>query len=204
MNITFKTFVTELAIKYVGQSKILDILPRYLQLAIFGCEIVIATLQCLFVVVEDNPVAMEKIKSNCEGPLQELIGLEGSEPPTLLIKTLASGVIINTCGGNLGSLPINVVNQVLANLANALSVDHRLACNQLSSSIPLSEGSKKAPAPKGSEAKILENQIKAVSHLLDSQQSAIEIIANICTCEGKTLIYNKILSIFYLILTYCN
>ncbi|KAL0851138.1 hypothetical protein ABMA28_007003 [Loxostege sticticalis] len=174
---------SELAVKYLGQSKILDILPRYLNLSVFGCDVVIAVLQCLFVVVEDNPFAMEKVRANSEKQLQELITLEGSDPSILLTKTLAAGVIINTCGGNVIGLPANVVNGVISILANSLSVDHRLACNQLSSNVPLGDNKGKVIAPKGNEAKVLENQLKAVSQLLDAQQSAVEIVANLCSCE---------------------
>ncbi|RVE48529.1 hypothetical protein evm_006840 [Chilo suppressalis] len=181
---------SELAIKYVGQSKILDILPRYLQLSEFGNDIVIATLQCLLVIVEDNPVAVEKIKSNSESQLESLINLEGSNPDALLIKTLAAGVIINMCGGNLSALPVDVINQVFAILANSLSVDHRLACNQLSSTVPLADVSGKVKALKGNEAKVFENQIKAVVQMLDAQQSAIEIIANICSCDDGDEVEN--------------
>ncbi|CAG9796568.1 unnamed protein product [Diatraea saccharalis] len=174
---------SELAVKYVGQSKILDILPKYLQLSIFGSEIVIATLQCLFVIVEDNPLAIERIKSNSEAQLQSLICLEGSNPDILLIKTVAAGVIINMCSGDVSKLPTDVINRVLSILANSLSVDHKLACNQLSSSVPLADASGKVAALKGNESKVLDNQIKAVLQMLDAQQSAIEIIANICSCD---------------------
>ncbi|CAH2050454.1 unnamed protein product, partial [Iphiclides podalirius] len=150
---------SELAVKYLGQSKVLSILlPRYLNLPTFGCDIVSAVLQCLFVVVEDNPDVMEKVKLTCEKQLQELMAIENSDPSFLLIKTLAAGVIINTCGGNMGMLP-------------------------LSSNVPLNDGNGKFEAPRGKEAQILENQLKTVSQMLDAQQSSIEIIANICSCE---------------------
>lgn len=178
-------FIAELAIKYLGQSKILDILPRYLDLGVFGEDITIAVLQCLFVVVEDNPTAMEKTKSNAERQLQALLSLEGSEPSILLMKTLSAGVIINTCGGNIATLPPNVINQIISILATTLSVDHRLVCNQLSSSVPLRDDAGKMVTPKGKEALLLESQIKSVSLMIDAQQSSIEIIANICSCEGE-------------------
>lgn len=173
----------------MGQSNILDILPRYLNLPAFGNEVVIAVLQCLFVVVEDNPLAMEKVKINSEKQLQDLITLEGSDPPALLVKTLAAGVIISTCGDNIIALPVNVINDVIAILANTLSVDYRLACNQLSSSVPLQDSTGKFKATTENEAKVLENQLKAVSQMLDAQQSAIEIIANLCSSEGWFFIH---------------
>ncbi|KAI8438555.1 hypothetical protein MSG28_011021, partial [Choristoneura fumiferana] len=162
----------DLAIKYLGQSRILDILPRYLDLTTFGNDIVTAVLQCLIVVVEDNPPAMEKIKSNSEGQLQVLLSLESDEPSILLVKTLSAGVIINTCGGNISSLPGNVISQIISILAKTLSVDHRQACNQLSSNVPLPASDGKVAAPKGKAAQVLENHIKSVSQILDAQQNA--------------------------------
>lgn len=152
-------------------------------------EIVTAVLQCLFVVVEDNPFAMQKIKSNSETQLERLLCLEGtaegSDPSILLVKTLAAGVIINTCGGNIATLPVNVINEIITILASTLAIDHRLACSQLSSNIPLVNEAGKVPEVRGKEAEVLEKQLKSVTQMLDAQQSAIEIIANICSCEGK-------------------
>lgn len=163
----------------------MDILPRYLDLGVFTSDIVIAVLQCLFVVVEDNPVAMAKVKSNAEKQLQSLLGQEGNDPEILLMKILSSGVIINTCGGNITVLPPEVINQILSTLAATLAIDHRFVCNQLSSSVPLKDPTGVADTPKDKAAKQLENQLKSVSHMLSAQQSSLEIIANICSGEGK-------------------
>lgn len=176
---------TDLAIKYLGQSRILDILPRYLELSTFNSDIVTAVLQCLFVVVEDNPAAVTKIKNSAERPIQSLLGLEGSDPSILLMKVLSAGVVINLCGGNLSALPIDIINQIMTILAATLAVDHRFVCNQLSSSVPLNEGASKAIAPKGKEAQQLENQLKSVSQMLMAQQNCLEIIANICSCDDS-------------------
>ncbi|XP_046962167.1 HEAT repeat-containing protein 3 [Vanessa cardui] len=176
-----------LAVNYVGNSRLLDIFPRYLDISTFGKEIVIDILQCLFVIVEDNPLAKEKVKLSSERQLTELLLLEDSDPTTLFIKTLAGGVIITVGGNNIDALPIDVMNQIFAVLAKTLSVDHRVACNQLSSSVPLGDAAGKVEALKGKEALQLQNQIKSVTHILESQKYAIEIIANICSCEGEAV-----------------
>ncbi|CAG9117502.1 unnamed protein product [Plutella xylostella] len=174
---------SELAIKYLGQSRILDILPRYLDLATFGKDVVTAVLQCLFVVLEDNPLAMDKVKVLCERPLEQLLALEDSDPSTLLVRTLSAGVIINTCGGNIASLPVHVINKIISILATTLSVDHRQACNQLSSSVPLGDATGTVVPPRGKEAQELEKQLRSVSLMIDAQQSSVEIIANLCSCD---------------------
>ncbi|CAH2102480.1 unnamed protein product [Euphydryas editha] len=174
---------SDLAVKYVGKSKILDIVPRYLDVSTFGVELVIAVMQLLFVIVEDNPLAIKKVSSTSERQLRDLLSIESSDSPALLIKTLTGGIIINICGGDIASLPIDVLNQIFTVLAKTLSVDHRLVCNELSSSVPLSDGDGKVVGPKGQEALLLDNKIKSVSRTLESQQIAIEIIANICSCE---------------------
>ncbi|KPI94899.1 HEAT repeat-containing protein 3 [Papilio xuthus] len=178
---------SELAVKYLGQSRVLSILlPRYLDIATFGCDIVSSVLQCLFVVVEDNPDVMEKIKLTCEKQLQELMSIEDTDPSILLIRTLSAGVIINTCGGNMAVLPVNVINLIVSILAMTLSIDHRLVCNQLSSIVPLNDGSGKFEPPKGKDAQMLDNQLKSASQILDAQQRSIEIIANICSCDDAS------------------
>ncbi|XP_050681305.1 HEAT repeat-containing protein 3 [Leptidea sinapis] len=174
---------SELAVKYLMESKVLDILPRYLDLKTFGSDIVIAVLQCLFVVLEDNSAASAKLQSSIENQLREFLSLHGDESSTLLIRTLASGVTINMCAGIITSLPITVVHQIMEILANTLSIDHRNACDKLSNLVPLQNESGKTIPPKGKEAQELECHIKTVLQLLDSQQSAIEILANICASD---------------------
>ncbi|XP_045501868.1 HEAT repeat-containing protein 3 [Colias croceus] len=174
---------SDLAVKYLGESRILDIFPRYLDLQTFGNDIVITVMQCLFVVVEDNSIAITKIKTSSEKQLTQLLLLDSNEPPILLIRTLAAGIVINICRGNISSLSVDVINPIMQLLAKTLSLDHRTACNQLSSSVPLKNSSGKFDAPKGKDAQVLQEQIKTVLYLLDGQQSAIEIIANICSCD---------------------
>lgn len=167
--------------KYLGQSKILDILPRFLELAPFGSDIVVAVLQCLLVVVEDNPGAIEKVKLNADTKLQQLLSIEGGAPQEILIKTLSAGIIISICGGNVVSLTNVLILRLMTILAEALSVDHRQNCNKLSSSVPLKNDKGKSVAAKGKEAQELEDNIKCVSLLLEAQQSSVEIIANLCS-----------------------
>ncbi|CAK1540045.1 unnamed protein product [Leptosia nina] len=174
---------SDLAVKYLTDSRILDILPRYLDLATFGNDIVIAVMQCLFVVVEDNDVAIKKIQSSSEEYLKRFLLLENNEPSMFLLKTLAAGIAINICKGNIGSLPLDVMGQIMQILAKSLSLDHRLSCNQLSSSVPLQNRAGKVEAPKGKDAVDLQKRIKSVTHTLDAQQCAIEILANICSCD---------------------
>ncbi|KAM3967829.1 HEAT repeat-containing protein 3 isoform 2-T2 [Aphomia sociella] len=176
---------SELAIKYISQYQLLDVFPRYLDTGTFGSDIVIAVLQCLFVVIEDNPQAMQQIKAKAEKQLQDILSMDSSDPSVFLIKTLAAGVVINTCGGDVSSLPVNVMNEIVSILAKTLSVDHRLACNQVSSNIPLSNAAGKVETLKGKEAQVLDSQLKSVSQMLDAQQCAVEIIANMCSCDDS-------------------
>lgn len=162
-----------------------SIFSRYLDLPTFGPDVVTAVLQCLFVVLEDNPVGIAKVRASSEGQLKELLFLDSNDPSALLIKTLVSGVIINITEANIDTLPIDIMNQILETLAKTLSVDHRLASNQLSSNVPLGDAAGKVEAPKGKEGLQLEKQIKSVMQILDAQQNALEIIANICSCESK-------------------
>ncbi|XP_041975497.1 HEAT repeat-containing protein 3 [Aricia agestis] len=172
---------SDLAIKYLGESRILDIFPRYLDLPTFGVEIVKAVMQCLYVVLEDNPKAIEKIRSSSENQLKMLLMLE--DPEHLLIKTLAAGVTINLYGGKIDALPVDLMNKVISILAESLSIDHRSSCHQLSSSIPVGDGKDKIPSVKGKEAQILDSKIKSLLQLIDAHQCAIEIVANLCSSE---------------------
>lgn len=178
-----------MAVKYIGNSKILEFFPRFLDLPTFGPDIVTVIVQCLFVVVEDNKLAVEKVKNFSEKQLQGLLCLESSDPSTLLIKVLASGVIVNFTDANIDTLPLDIMNQILGTLTKILSVDHQLACNQLSSNVPSNDTSEKVEVPKSKESLQLEKQIKSILQVLDAQQRALEIVANICSCESEFLFY---------------
>lgn len=192
--------ISDLAVKYLGNSKILELFPRFLDLSTFGPDIVTIIVQCLFVVVEDNKLAIEKVKMFSEKQLNSLLCLESSDPSTLLIKVLASGVIVNFTDANIDTLPLNTMHQILGTLTKVLSVDHQLACNQLSNNIPSSDTSEQIETPKTKESLQLEKQIKSILQVLDAQQRALEIVANICSCESKL----KFNLIEYLILININ
>lgn len=175
---------SELAVKYMEQSRILDILSRYLDLTTFGSDIVAAVLQCLLVVVEDNPEAIQKVKANCEERLQQLLSIESNDSDKLLLKTLAAGVTINL-SGSVTALSLLVINRLITILAESLTIDHRQMCNSLSSAVPLQDVNGKTPLPKGKEGQQLENQLKSVHLMLEAQQRAVEIVANLCSCTDN-------------------
>lgn len=175
---------SELAVKYMEQSRILDILSRYLDLTTFGSDIVAAVLQCLLVVVEDNPEAIHKVKANCEERLQQLLSIESNDSDKLLLKTLAAGVTINL-SGSVTALSLLVINRLITILAESLTIDHRQMCNSLSSAVPLQDVNGKTPLPKGKEGQQLENQLKSVHLMLEAQQRAVEIVANLCSCTDS-------------------
>ena len=72
------------------------------------------------------------------------------------------------------------MTELVCNLRNTLAVDHRLALNSLSSITPL-QGD--ADDPKQHDAFM--TSVKEVQYLLEAQKTAIELLTNICSSDGK-------------------
>lgn len=168
--------------KYVNESHILPILIRCLNREVFGDEMVVAITHCLFVIIEDNPNAVLEIKELCEKPLNDLLSINDKTSSDTLLKTLAVGITLNMRYPNILAAPKDLVENVMQILTNTMSVDIRTSCHKVSSILPLDSDDDEEDVEKS----IVEvrKEIENLKSLIDAQQTAIEIITNICSPEG--------------------
>ncbi|KAJ9594173.1 hypothetical protein L9F63_014402 [Diploptera punctata] len=166
-----------IALKYFNDGNLLPILAKCLEVDVFGMDTAIVVAQCLHTVTEDNPVAVSKLQNSNED-IKKLLLLEGNEPSVLLLRTLASGLVLDLNYGKVSSLPPPVITQLVYNLTNTLSIDHRQALNDFTSCMPLN-GDPQSPQEHSSLLKFIND----MQYLLESQQTAIELLTNICSCD---------------------
>ncbi|PSN39497.1 hypothetical protein C0J52_17789 [Blattella germanica] len=165
------------ALKYFNQGNLLPVLAKCLEVSIFGIDTAIVVAHCLHTVTEENPTAVAKLQDS-NLIIQNLLQLEGSEYSVLLLRTLACGLVLDLSYGKLSSLAPPVVTELLCNLSNILSVDHRKTLNAFTSTLPL-DGETETSA----QHEELLKSIKEMQYLLEAQQVAIELLANICSSD---------------------
>ncbi|XP_067004032.2 HEAT repeat-containing protein 3 [Anabrus simplex] len=165
------------ALKHFNDGQLLPILVRYLEGSVFGFETTLAVAQCLHTVTEDNPYAIKVLQKH-EALILKLIALEGNDPTVTLLKVLASGLLLNMLYWKVSSIPPPMLTQVLCNLTAALDQDQRKALNSLTSSLPLDAVTSRKKGDGSEDKSVLE-----VEHLLEAQQTAIEILANLSSSD---------------------
>lgn len=195
---------TSLALDNFNQTLIVESFLRCLNYNVFGFDIAIAVAQCLLVISEDNSTAW-RLLSNHTPELISLLAISSASPfeeASLLLSTLVAGIVTNVpviSGAHL--------NPIFKSLERTLDVNHRAILGDLTSSLPLTGGSKKSEIfvtddpPEAMEEETeaaasarrrrqdlpsaLEIQTKHIGWLLEAQRVAAEIITNICSADDE-------------------
>ncbi|KDR09420.1 HEAT repeat-containing protein 3 [Zootermopsis nevadensis] len=163
------------AVKYFNNGNLLPVLVKCLEVDVFGVDTTIAVAHCLLIVTEDNPTSVSKLQGFSTS-IHKLLELEGSESATLLLRTLACGLVLNLNYGKVLSLSPTIMTQLLCNLSTTLSVDHRKVLNSFTSSLPLNEV---VETPTHHEEVL--KSVTVMEYLLEAQKIAVELLANICS-----------------------
>lgn len=193
LNILTFHFFPGIAVKYFNNSNIISILTRCLDIEAFGDEMVAAILHCLFVISEDNPKAINDIRTLGEESIRNIFNRQDETSIILLLRILCAGIILNIQSNNITALSSDIVHKLMATINATLSVDLRQNCNQLSSVLPLVDPEAKPATHKKNQS--IENEVGNVKHLIDAQQIAVEIMTNLCSSQGN---YSSLLSQNYL------
>lgn len=139
-------------------------------------EVSIAVAHCLNTVSEDNAPVIKMLKES-ENQIQNLVNSVQQDNASLLLRILSCGLLLNLNGGEVVGVAPTTVTQIMRCLSDALSADHRLALNALTSNMPTEQDEPVALAEKT-------EGINDARYLLEAQQTALEILANLCS-DGK-------------------
>ncbi|KAL9706336.1 hypothetical protein quinque_009854 [Culex quinquefasciatus] len=190
---------TSVALDSFNQSQLLESFVKCLDWNVYGKDIAVAVAQCLLVISEDN-AASWRILVNFGTELHSLLLLPDEDHPTVLLRTVAAGII-----ANVPALAATYSGQLLQTLAKTLEVNHRTALGTVTSSLPL-VGQKDVAALEVIEDAPMEDEsaeqsfqrrrradlpsdveleVRNVGWLLQAQRIAAEILTNICSTEEE-------------------
>lgn len=165
----------EYAIKYSNEGDLVSILIKFLDITVYGIDIVTVTVQCLLSLSEDNSVAINKLKG-CEDALLQLLNVmtnDANMSDIIYLKTAVSGLIISL-SANVENNPMSTICKAVTVLSETLSINCKQLLHDLSSILPHEKNAFSSSAKK---------KVQDYKKMFGAQQQALEILANLCSEE---------------------
>ncbi|OWF45096.1 HEAT repeat-containing protein 3-like [Mizuhopecten yessoensis] len=175
---------TETAVEVFNKEGLVAILLPCLQYAVYGIPLSIAVGQCLHTVSEDNPGFAQACDGGQATP-QQLLNLMGEAPESaghILLKTLATGILVNIKSAELTTAPGNLVAHILTSVSQVLDVN---ALDNFTATLDI----RKEMTPSEDEQKdtnltsSIKDKLQDVEHFIAAQMIGLEIAANLCCIE---------------------
>lgn len=161
----------ESAIKRANEEDLASLLIKFLDIDIYGIEIVTIVTRSMICLSDENVTAINKIKES-ESVLSSLLDLKADDDKTkiLFLKTCVADILINISNYT-DNNRIHIFRKVLLVLSDVLSIDHRQMLSCLTSILPHECNVSSSDKRK----KIQENR-----KILEMQEQALQILANLC------------------------
>ncbi|KAG5339682.1 HEAT3 protein, partial [Acromyrmex charruanus] len=170
----------ENAIKRVNDEDLVSLLIKFLNIDVYGPEIVTIVTQSLICLSDENDAAINKIKQS-ESLLSSLLDLKADDKiasKILFLKTCVADVLINISNYT-DNNQIHVFRKVLSILSDVLAIDHGQILSCLTSILPHESNASSNDKRK----KVQENR-----EILEMQEQALQILANLCfECEDNEI-----------------
>lgn len=163
----------ENAIKRANEEDLASLLIKFLDIDIYGIEIVTIIARSMICLSDENDAAIKKIKQS-ESVLSSLLDLKVDDDKTaskiLFLKTCVADVLINISNYT-DNNRIHAFRKVLLVLADVLAIDHRQVLSCLTSILPHECNASSSDKRK----KVQENR-----KILEVQEQALQILTNLC------------------------
>lgn len=163
----------ENAIKRANEEDLASLLIKFLDIDIYGIEIVTVIARSMICLSDENDASINKIKQS-ESVLSSLLDLKVDDDKTaskiLLLKTCVADVLINISNYT-DNNQIHVFRKVLLILSDVLAIDHRQVLSCLTSILPHECNASSNDKRK----KVQENR-----KILEVQEQALQILTNLC------------------------
>lgn len=186
---------SEEALGIFNRENLFPIVFAGLQHSVYGTELAITAANCLYTVTEDNA----PIIKSCQAPdvvqlLNSLVLLDSNSSDLVLLKTLATGILVNVHSGSSRCEGGSVITTLLRAVADVLTLDALDAAPKSTSDedaqngdddddmVTEEEGEGKAHTVDIGQEE-MEGQFRDVQNMLTAQQVALEIVANICCTD---------------------
>lgn len=185
---------SEEALDIFNRENLFPIVCAGLQYSVYGAELAITAANCLYTITEDNA----PIIKICEDPdviqlLNSLVSLNSDSSDLVLLKTLATGILVNVRCGSGRCEGGSVIPSLLKAVADVLTLDALDAAPKSASDDSSSQNGDDDMVTEGEEEgkahtvnigqEELEETFRDVQNVLTAQQIALEIIANICCTD---------------------
>ncbi|XP_078338377.1 HEAT repeat-containing protein 3-like [Crassostrea virginica] len=185
----------EEALEIFNRENLFPIVCAGLQHSVYGNEIAVTVANCLYTITEDNAPIIKM----CHNPevfqlINSLILKESCSSDLVLLKTLATGIMVNIHSG-CGSLGGNVITSLLKSVSDVLMLDAMDAAPKLVGEDCSSQNGDNAMVTEGErEGKShtvdvgleeMQEEFRDVQNILTAQQIALEIVANICCTDDE-------------------
>lgn len=162
----------ENAIKRANEEDLVSFLIKFLDIDIYGIDIVTVVTRSMICLSDENIAAINKIKQS-ESLLSDLLDLKADDDKTaskiLFLKTCVADVLINISDYT-DNNQIHIFHKVLLILSDVLAIDHRQVLSCLTSILP-----HECNASNDKRKKVQENR-----KILEMQEQALQILANLC------------------------
>lgn len=162
----------EIALKCVNEEDLALFLTKFLDINIYGMEIVTIATQCMVCLSDENDTAIKKVKQN-QSILLKLLDLKMDEKTTskmLALKTSVANLLINI-NNYTDNNQMQMFCKTLSVVSEVLAVDHKQVLSCLTSILPHENNA----ASNDKRKKVQENR-----KILESQEQALQILANLC------------------------
>ncbi|GAB1859313.1 HEAT repeat-containing protein 3 [Camponotus japonicus] len=163
----------EIALKCVNEEDLASFLIKFLDINIYGMEIVTIATQCMVCLSDENDIAIKKFKQS-QSILFNLLDLKMDDEKTaskmLALKTSVANLLINI-NNYADSNQMHMFCKMLSVLSEVLAVDHKQVLTCLISILPHENNA----ASNDKRKKVQENR-----KILESQEQALQILANLC------------------------
>ncbi|XP_024877471.1 HEAT repeat-containing protein 3 isoform X1 [Temnothorax curvispinosus] len=163
----------ESAIKRANEEDLAALLLKFLDIDIYGTEIVTVVTRAMICLSDENVAAINTIKQS-ESVLFNLLDFKADDAKTafkiLVLKTCVADVLINISTYT-DTNRTDVFRKVLLVLSDVLAIDHRQILSCLTSILPHECNASSSDKRK----KVQENR-----EMLEMQEQALQIFANLC------------------------
>lgn len=168
---------SDMVLKRTEEEDLLSVLLPFLNTQIYDLETSIVAIQCILTLSEENLTVLEQIKSKKEQVFR-LLELEPSdslnEAEVLMLRTLASGLVVNIFNGFSDNEGVSFVGKCLTVLSKTLDYNCEEKIEKVAALLE-KDNSSDALSHK------TQKKLQELKMLANSQVQAVEILANLCT-----------------------
>lgn len=185
---------TQTAVDVFNKEGLATLLTPCLQHTVYGLPLSIAVGQCLHTVSEDNP-RFTLTAGDDQTASQQLLHLmeQTSESAGhILLKTLATGILVNVKSSELTTAPGNLVAHILTSVSQVLDVnaleDFTSSISGQTQIVSIEDEQKdetSVGSPSSEEKSTVKNKLQDIEYFISAQMIALEIAANLCCSEDS-------------------